>query len=41
VFAQCTRGCERGEVAVGRRFVVETTGPTGPRYLINFPTKKH
>jgi O-acetyl-ADP-ribose deacetylase (regulator of RNase III) len=33
--------CKRGEVEIGRMHVVETKEPTGPRYIINFPTKKH
>jgi O-acetyl-ADP-ribose deacetylase (regulator of RNase III) len=33
--------CKRGEVEIGRMLVVETKEPTGPRYIINFPTKKH
>ncbi len=33
--------CARGEVRVGRVFVVERQRLTGPRWIINFPTKKH
>ena len=33
--------CRRGEVQVGCMLVVETAGPPGPRFIINFPTKKH
>ena len=33
--------CSRGEVQVGRMLVVETTAFSGPRFIINFPTKKH
>lgn len=33
--------CHRGEVQVGRMLVVGTTGHARPRYIINFPTKKH
>ena len=33
--------CKRGEVEIGRMLVVENDGLTGPRYIINFPTKKH
>jgi len=40
-FRAYAAACKCGEVAIGRMFVTETTGPTGPRYLINFPTKKH
>ena len=33
--------CERGEVQPGKMFVFDTRQLTGPRYLINFPTKRH
>jgi O-acetyl-ADP-ribose deacetylase (regulator of RNase III) len=33
--------CRRGEVQVGRMLVVETVRHTAPRFIINFPTKKH
>ncbi len=33
--------CKRGEVVVGRMFVVESGEPTGPRFIVNFPTKQH
>ncbi len=33
--------CKRGEVEIGRMFVTERPGLTGPRWIINFPTKKH
>lgn len=33
--------CKRGEVEVGRMFVTERPGLAGPRWIINFPTKKH
>jgi O-acetyl-ADP-ribose deacetylase (regulator of RNase III) len=33
--------CERGEVQPGRMFITERTGLGLPRYLINFPTKRH
>ncbi|HEV7670654.1 MAG TPA: macro domain-containing protein [Thermoanaerobaculia bacterium] len=36
--AACKRG---GEVEVGRMFVTERPGLVGPRWIINFPTKKH
>jgi O-acetyl-ADP-ribose deacetylase (regulator of RNase III) len=32
--------CGRGEVALGRMFVVELATPM-PRYVVNFPTKDH
>ena len=40
-FAAYAAACKRGEVEIGRMLVVETKEPTGPRYIINFPTKKH
>lgn len=33
--------CQRGEVQVGRMFVMELPELNGPRWIINFPTKKH
>jgi O-acetyl-ADP-ribose deacetylase (regulator of RNase III) len=33
--------CKRGEVRVGHMFVTENTNQFGPRWIINFPTKKH
>jgi O-acetyl-ADP-ribose deacetylase (regulator of RNase III) len=33
--------CRRNEVEPGRMFVFETEGLTPPRYIINFPTKRH
>ena len=33
--------CGRGEVRPGRMFVFETGGLTNPRYIVNFPTKRH
>src|SRR5260370_13224320 len=33
--------CERGEVRPGKMLVFETGRLTGPRYIINFPTKRH
>lgn len=38
------RACKAGEVAIGKMLVVERTSLKGferPRYIINFPTKKH
>ncbi len=34
------QACEGGEVEIGRRLVFET-GRLQPRYIINFPTKRH
>lgn len=33
--------CKRREVQVGKMFVFETGSLTNPRYIINFPTKRH
>ncbi len=32
---------KRGEVVTGQMFVTETTELSGPRWIINFPTKRH
>src|SRR5262249_6525941 len=33
--------CKRKEVRVGRMFVTERHALTGPKWIINFPTKEH
>ena len=33
--------CRRQDVEPGRMFVVENTTIDGPRYIVNFPTKRH
>jgi O-acetyl-ADP-ribose deacetylase (regulator of RNase III) len=33
--------CKRGEVVPGRMLVHDTNALSGPRYIINFPTKRH
>lgn len=33
------KACEAGEVRLGKMFVTETGQLTGPRYIVNFPTK--
>ena len=33
--------CKRGELEVGKMFVFEAGGIVLPRYIINFPTKRH
>lgn len=33
--------CDEGEVQPGRMFVYDTRAFTNPRYIINFPTKRH
>ena len=39
--AAYVKACETNEVRPGRMFVVETGALTGPKYIINFPTKRH
>src|SRR5712691_4501995 len=33
--------CKRGDVDLGRVFVTERRQMIGPKWIINFPTKKH
>lgn len=40
-FKAYAAACKRDEVQIGRMFVHETAQLTGPRYIINFPTKVH
>jgi O-acetyl-ADP-ribose deacetylase (regulator of RNase III) len=40
-FKAYAAACKRGEVRPGRMFVFETGQLTNPRYIINFPTKRH
>jgi O-acetyl-ADP-ribose deacetylase (regulator of RNase III) len=40
-FKAYAEACKREEVRPGRMFVVETNQLTRPRYIINFPTKRH
>ena len=40
-FAAYAAACEREEVRPGRMFIYETHQVTNPRYIINFPTKRH
>ena len=40
-FKAYAAACRRGEVQPGRMFVFETGTITSPRYIINFPTKRH
>ncbi len=35
------RACERGELEVGKVFVFDRATLENPRYIINFPTKRH
>ncbi len=40
-FKAYAAACKRGEVQPGRMFVFEMGQLTNPRYIINFPTKRH
>src|SRR3989304_6077256 len=40
-FKAYAAACRREEVRPGRMFVFETGRLTPPRYIINFPTKRH
>jgi len=40
-FEEYARACKRDEVQQGRMFVTEINQLTTPRYIINFPTKRH
>lgn len=40
-FKAYAEACKREEVQPGRMFVFETRKLTNPRYIINFPTKRH
>jgi len=40
-FKAYAEACKREEVQPGRMFVYELGGLTNPRYIINFPTKRH
>ena len=40
-FAAYAAACKRGEVRPGSMFIVPTGQLTNPRYIVNFPTKRH
>jgi len=40
-FEAYAEACKKGEVRPGRMFVFETGRLINPRYIINFPTKRH
>jgi O-acetyl-ADP-ribose deacetylase (regulator of RNase III) len=40
-FKAYAAACERGQVQPGRMFVFDTGELTAPRWIINFPTKRH
>lgn len=41
MFTAYAAACERGEVQPGRMHVWETGALSGPRFIVNFPTKRH
>jgi O-acetyl-ADP-ribose deacetylase (regulator of RNase III) len=41
VYKAYERACRKGEVTIGRMFVVPTNRLDGPQWVINFPTKVH
>ena len=40
-FAAYAKACRREEVTPGRMFIFETGELTNPKFIINFPTKRH
>lgn len=40
-FKAYAAACKRGEVLPGRMFVFPTGNVVGPRFIVNFPTKRH
>ena len=40
-FRAYEEACKQKEVAVAKMFVMENHTLSGPRWIINFPTKKH
>lgn len=40
-FVAYAEACKRGDVTPGRMFVVPTHQLAGPRFIVNFPTKRH
>lgn len=40
-YKEYERACRAGEVVPGRMFVFETGAMVNPKYIINFPTKRH
>lgn len=40
-FTAYERACKAGQVVPGKMFVFETCRTEGPRFIINFPTKRH
>lgn len=40
-YADYRKACHRGEVEIGRMFVHDLQSVSNPRFVINFPTKRH
>jgi O-acetyl-ADP-ribose deacetylase (regulator of RNase III) len=40
-FKAYAKACHYGDVVPGKMFVVENKELAGPKYIINFPTKRH
>ncbi|NKB53200.1 MAG: Appr-1-p processing protein [Boseongicola sp.] len=40
-FEYYKNACDRGEVVPGKMFITERNALTAPRFIINFPTKRH
>lgn len=40
-FAEYKHACDRGDVIPGRMLIYHTGALTNPKYIINFPTKRH
>ena len=40
-FTAYEKACHDGEVRPGHMFIYETRAVVGPKYIINFPTKRH
>lgn len=41
VFRQYEKACKKNEVQIGQMHVVKMDSLVGPKYIINFPTKRH
>lgn len=40
-FTAYAEACKQGEVVPGKMFIYDTFALTNPRYIVNFPTKRH
>ena len=41
MFKAYQKACKNGEIQIGQVYIYETMKLIGPRFIINFPTKKH